>query len=82
MESETETWVFRVQSSEGESFGHFMRRFRRANALSHQALALASGDSHGMGARLGIALASLQSNPSSCNNAIGDKNYAAQCDRQ
>jgi hypothetical protein len=36
---ESETWVFRVQAYEGESFGHFMGRFRRANDLSHKVLA-------------------------------------------
>jgi DNA-binding transcriptional regulator YiaG len=36
---ESETWVFRVQAYEDESFGHFMGRFRRANDLSHKVLA-------------------------------------------
>lgn len=34
-----ETWVFRVESPPGESLGHFLGRFRRANYLSHKALA-------------------------------------------
>jgi transcriptional regulator with XRE-family HTH domain len=32
-------WVFRVRAYDGESFGHFLGRFRRANTLSHKALA-------------------------------------------
>lgn len=34
-----ETWVFRVKSQPGESLGHFLGRFRRANYLSHKAIA-------------------------------------------
>ena len=34
-----ETWVFRVEAQSGESLGHFLGRFRRANYLSHKALA-------------------------------------------
>lgn len=34
-----ESWVFRVVPHSDESFGHFMGRFRRANALSHKAIA-------------------------------------------
>ena len=33
------TWVFRVEPRAGESLGHFLGRFRRANYLSHKALA-------------------------------------------
>ena len=36
---ESQSWVFRVKAHEGESFGHFMGRFRRANDLSHKAIA-------------------------------------------
>jgi len=36
---EPESWVFRVEVEEGESLGHFLGRFRRANALSHRAIA-------------------------------------------
>lgn len=36
---EAEGWVFRVKAEEGESLGHYLGRFRRANNLSHQALA-------------------------------------------
>ena len=32
-------WVFRVEAQSGESLGHFLGRFRRANYLSHKALA-------------------------------------------
>lgn len=35
----SETWVFRVEPHPDESFGHFMGRFRRANALTHKAIA-------------------------------------------
>ncbi|MBD3557323.1 helix-turn-helix domain-containing protein [Planktothrix sp. FACHB-1355] len=35
----SETWVFRLESPPGESLGHFLARFRRANYLSHKALA-------------------------------------------
>lgn len=35
----TEGWVFRVKAEDGESLGHYLGRFRRANNLSHQALA-------------------------------------------
>jgi hypothetical protein len=34
-----EGWVFRVQAVPGESFGHYLGRFRRANALSHKIVA-------------------------------------------
>ncbi len=36
---ECDSWVFRVNAYEGESLGHFLGRFRRANALSHKAMA-------------------------------------------
>jgi len=36
---ESESWVFRVKACEGESLGHFLGRFRRANALSHTGIA-------------------------------------------
>lgn len=35
----SESWVFRVEAQEGESLGHFLGRFRRANHLSHKAIA-------------------------------------------
>ena len=35
----SDSWVFRVVPVPGESFGHFMGRFRRANQLSHRAVA-------------------------------------------
>lgn len=34
-----ERWVFRVVPAPGESLGHFLGRFRRANRLSHRAIA-------------------------------------------
>ncbi len=34
-----DSWVFRVKTDDGESLGHFLGRFRRANALSHKAIA-------------------------------------------
>lgn len=34
-----EDWVFRVTAHVEESLGHFLGRFRRANVLSHKALA-------------------------------------------
>ena len=34
-----ESWVFRVVPVPGESLGHFLRQFRRANGLSHKAIA-------------------------------------------
>ncbi|MGI0488621.1 helix-turn-helix domain-containing protein [Pantanalinema rosaneae CENA516] len=34
-----ESWVFRVVPVPGESLGHFLGRFRRANQLSHRAIA-------------------------------------------
>jgi hypothetical protein len=34
-----ESWVFRVTAHPGESLGHFLGRFRRANVLSHKNLA-------------------------------------------
>lgn len=34
-----ESWVFRVVPVPGESLGHFLGRFRRANDLSHRAIA-------------------------------------------
>lgn len=34
----SEGWVFRVKAVTGESFGHYLGRFRRANALSHKIL--------------------------------------------
>lgn len=34
-----ESWVFRVVPAPGESLGHFLGRFRRANQLSHKAIA-------------------------------------------
>jgi transcriptional regulator with XRE-family HTH domain len=36
---EGESWVFRVKAESGESLGHYLGRFRRANNLSHKALA-------------------------------------------
>ncbi|SRR5579883_1345755 len=36
---EIQPWVFCVQAFAGESFGHFLGRFRRANYLSCKALA-------------------------------------------
>ncbi len=35
----SDSWVFRVIPAPGESFGHFLGRFRRANQLSHRAIA-------------------------------------------
>jgi transcriptional regulator with XRE-family HTH domain len=35
----SEGWVFRVKAHQGESLGHFLGKFRRANALSHKSLA-------------------------------------------
>lgn len=35
----SEGWVFRVEAHPEESLGHFLGRFRRANVLSHKALA-------------------------------------------
>jgi transcriptional regulator with XRE-family HTH domain len=35
----TDSWVFRVVPAPGESFGHYLGRFRRANGLSHRAIA-------------------------------------------
>lgn len=35
----TDSWVFRVIPVPGESLGHFLGRFRRANHLSHRAIA-------------------------------------------
>lgn len=34
-----ESWLFRVVPALDESLGHFLGRFRRANALSHRAIA-------------------------------------------
>lgn len=34
-----EGWVFGVKACSGESLGHFLGRFRRANQLSHKAIA-------------------------------------------
>jgi transcriptional regulator with XRE-family HTH domain len=34
-----QSWMFRVDAYRGESLGHFLGRFRRANALSHKSLA-------------------------------------------
>jgi hypothetical protein len=36
---DVESWVFRVEPHPDESFGHFIGRFRRANALSDRAIA-------------------------------------------
>lgn len=36
---ESQGWVFRVKAYPGESLGHFLGRFRRANQLSHKAIA-------------------------------------------
>ena len=36
---ECDTWVFSVKAYDDESLGHFLGRFRRANALSHKAIA-------------------------------------------
>ena len=33
------SWIFRVEPHPDESFGHFIGRFRRANELSHRAIA-------------------------------------------
>lgn len=41
-------WVFRVRAYKGESFGHYLGRFRRANCLSRQGLAQLVGVSGGM----------------------------------
>jgi hypothetical protein len=38
-EESSKTWVFRVKAYPDESLGHFLGRFRRANALSHRAIA-------------------------------------------
>lgn len=35
----SEGWVFRVKAYPGESLGHFLGKFRRANDLSHKILA-------------------------------------------
>jgi TniQ len=34
-----DSWVFRVNAYDGESLGYFLGRFRRANVLSHKAIA-------------------------------------------
>ena len=34
-----ESWVYPVNAHSGESLGHFLGRFRRANELSHKAIA-------------------------------------------
>lgn len=36
---QAESWVFRVTAYRGESLGHFLGRFRRANGLSHKVIA-------------------------------------------
>ncbi|MGK7899046.1 MAG: hypothetical protein AB4372_36880 [Xenococcus sp. (in: cyanobacteria)] len=36
---ETQSWVFRVKAEEGESLGHYLGRFSRANYLSQAAIA-------------------------------------------
>lgn len=36
---ESGSWVFRVKAYDGESLGHFLGRFRRANELSHKVIA-------------------------------------------
>jgi transcriptional regulator with XRE-family HTH domain len=36
---QSQGWVFRVEAYSGESLGHFLGRFRRANQLSHKAIA-------------------------------------------
>lgn len=36
---QSESWVFRVEAHRGESLGHFLGRFRRANQLSYKAIA-------------------------------------------
>ena len=36
---EWDSWVFRVKAHDGESLGHFLGQFRRANALSHKVIA-------------------------------------------
>jgi transcriptional regulator with XRE-family HTH domain len=36
---DAETWVYRVKAEEGESFGHYLGRFCRANYLSHKVVA-------------------------------------------
>lgn len=35
----SDSWVFRVVPAPGESFGHFLGQFRRANGVSHKAIA-------------------------------------------
>jgi len=35
----SESWMFRVKAHEGESLGHFLGRFRRANQLSQRTIA-------------------------------------------
>ncbi len=35
----SDSWVFRVVPVPGESLGHYLGRFRRANGLSHRAIA-------------------------------------------
>jgi len=37
--SNSEGWIFRVAPMSGESFGHYLGRFRRANCLSQSGLA-------------------------------------------
>lgn len=36
---DTDSWVFRVKAEAGESLGHYLGRFRRANHLSHRVIA-------------------------------------------
>lgn len=36
---EWDSWVFRVKAHDGESLGHFLGQFRRANALNHKVIA-------------------------------------------
>jgi transcriptional regulator with XRE-family HTH domain len=38
-----DSWMFRVQAHPGESFGHFMGRFRRANCLSSRQMSAMLG---------------------------------------
>ncbi len=37
-EDDSSLWLFRVMPYDGESFGHYLGRFRRANCLSRQGL--------------------------------------------
>lgn len=54
-------WVFRVKAYSGESLGHFLGRFRRANRLSHKAIADPERDSGRVGDGVGFPIAAAQS---------------------